>query len=114
MIRCRSNLHSNPEGSYIAVCQFAHLWQCQIPGVQQNVVTNLEGCVAMSLVHLVLLASLCLLQPGPHHVVDSSYVVGKVSSSWLWAKSLQKISGFRRFLAIGHVKWGVPHTVTNG
>ena len=66
------------------------------------------------LVCLVLLASLCLLQPGPHRVVDSSYAVGKVASSWVWAKSLQKISGLRRFLAIGHVKWGVPHTVING
>ena len=106
MIRCRSNLCSNPEGSYIVVCQFAHLWQRQIPGIQQNVVTNLERCIATSLIHLVLLASLCLLQPGPHHMVDSSYAVSKVSSSWVWAKSLQKISGLRRFLAIGYVKWG--------
>ena len=68
----------------------------------------------MSLVRLVLLASLCLLQPGPHCVVDSSYAVGKVSGSWIWAKSLQKISGLWRFLAIGHVKWGVPHTIING
>ena len=68
----------------------------------------------MSLVRLVLLASLCLLQPGPHCVVDISYAVGKVSSSWVWAKFLQKISGLCRFLAIGHVKGGVPRTVING
>ena len=76
-------------------------------------VTNLEGCVMTSLVCLVLLASLCLLQPGLHHVVDSINAVGKVSGSWVWAKSLQKISGLCPFLAIGHVKWGVPRTVIN-
>ena len=68
----------------------------------------------MSIVHLVLLASLCFLQPGPHHAVDSTYAVGKVAGSWVWAKSLQKISRLRRFLAIGHVKGGVPRTIING
>ena len=71
-------------------------------------VTDLEGCITTLLVYLVLLASLCLLQPGPHHVVDSSYAVVKVSSSWVQAKSLQKIRGLRCFLAIGHVKGEYP------